>query len=483
MSCFLKATARSVFIYDAFRSFSPFFDFCIYKPNCLCYNVLATQLHNCPIGWAFLLVVKMHALFSPTHWTEVVSQQSGLCVFRCVAHAAHFFIWRISMRKLVWLICLFLSLTCFFAGCEDNVEKGKSEKTERSEETENSKENGNHVHSYGNWKATIYATCHQEGQEQRSCSCGKTESRSIDKLPYVERWFVADYTSKVIAYITTTNYQTFALEIYGSGEMDIDSYISLYGTVPWETYSASITSAIVGEGVTKLGSMTFYNCKNLTNVELPSTLIGIGEGAFGYCSKLKTVNIPNTVSRIERYAFHSCKVLESINIPSAVTYIGEDAFYDCKAIEKVYITDVSKWCAISFGGGKSTPMIYMPDLYVNNKVLSGTLNLSDSVKTIGKYSFYGCDITNVIISDSALQIGEYAFAECSKLTYVKIGTGVKHISATAFLDSALKEVIFENTQGWYWLSPGGSSSPQYINLSELYSISSCLSNGQYVWKR
>ena len=45
---------------------------------------------------------------------------------------------------------------------------------------------GTHTHTYGDWTVVTNATCTVEGKEERSCSCGEIESRSIAKLAHVE---------------------------------------------------------------------------------------------------------------------------------------------------------------------------------------------------------------------------------------------------------------------------------------------------------
>ena len=39
-----------------------------------------------------------------------------------------------------------------------------------------------HEHSYGDWKTVKAAQCFEEGEEERKCSCGKVESRSIKQI-------------------------------------------------------------------------------------------------------------------------------------------------------------------------------------------------------------------------------------------------------------------------------------------------------------
>ena len=42
-------------------------------------------------------------------------------------------------------------------------------------------------HSFGEWKATKNATCTVTGMEERRCSCGETEKRSINTVPCKEK--------------------------------------------------------------------------------------------------------------------------------------------------------------------------------------------------------------------------------------------------------------------------------------------------------
>ena len=44
--------------------------------------------------------------------------------------------------------------------------------------------------------------------------------------------------------------------------------------------------------VTSIRNKAFSYCTNLTSVEIPETVINIGECAFGFCTSLKSVKIP-----------------------------------------------------------------------------------------------------------------------------------------------------------------------------------------------
>ena len=57
---------------------------------------------------------------------------------------------------------------------------------------------------------------------------------------------------------------------------------------------------------------TFYNCKSLDNVCLPSGISKIGVCAFGDCSNLKQIILAATIETIEKRAFVGCENLINV---------------------------------------------------------------------------------------------------------------------------------------------------------------------------
>jgi hypothetical protein len=62
------------------------------------------------------------------------------------------------------------------------------------------------------------------------------------------------------------------------------------------------------------------------SVEIPSSVVTIGESAFLGCFRLTSVLLPNSVTTISKSAFANCYDLTSIEIPNSVKTIGEFAF-------------------------------------------------------------------------------------------------------------------------------------------------------------
>ena len=220
---------------------------------------------------------------------------------------------------------------------------------------------------------------------------------------------------------------------YCSGLTSITIPDSVTSIGYWAFYHCSgLTNVTIPDSVTSIGGAAFRDCSGLTSVTIPNSVTSIGASAFRDCSGLISVTIPNSVISIDSGTFYGCSGLTSITIGNSVTSIGDSAFSDCSGLKGVYITDIEKWCKISFKNDVSNPLYYAHNLYLNNKLVTD-LVIPESVTSIGAYAFSGCNgITNITIPESVTFIGYRAFYNCSGLKGVTIGNGVTSIDAYAF---------------------------------------------------
>ena len=128
-------------------------------------------------------------------------------------------------------------------------------------------------------------------------------------------------------------------------------------------------------------------------------------------------SIRKGVKVIGNWAFCSCK-LTSINIPNSVTTIGEHAFSGCDSLTSINIPNsVTMIGKGAFSGCDSLTSI----------------NIPDDVTTIGEGAFGGChSLTNINIPNSVTTIGTGAFFYCLSLTSINIPNSVTTIGKGAF---------------------------------------------------
>ncbi len=175
-------------------------------------------------------------------------------------------------------------------------------------------------------------------------------------------------------------------------------------------------------------------------LKLPNTLEEIGELAFLYCSQLDSLTLPNSVKTIGQNAFHECSGMVSLVVPNSVTTITEEgsAFgYVSNVIYNGPLTHSNNWGAKCLNGYVDGKLVYKDKehtiLAAASCNLKGNVNLPNSVITIGRYAFFSkfSKTTAVMTGSSLREIGNYAFFECN-ISSVVIPSTIKSIGSSAF---------------------------------------------------
>lgn len=118
---------------------------------------------------------------------------------------------------------------------------------------------------------------------------------------------------------------------------------------------SSLTDITLPNSVTSIGGGAFAECSSLTSITMPNTVTSIGNGAFYHCSSLKNIAIEivdwekrnyfaNYVAKSSilpestfHYSYNGKKLEGEIEIPTSVAGIGNYALYKCEDVIGIVI--------------------------------------------------------------------------------------------------------------------------------------------------
>lgn len=181
-------------------------------------------------------------------------------------------------------------------------------------------------------------------------------------------------------------------------------------------YQSSIKSVVVEDGVTGLGSRLFYNCSNLTTVDMSAnkTLETLGDCVFQNCTSLTSITLPASVTTIGFGCFLKCSSMVTADLSATqVTALRNRTFTNCYIMEtiKLPITvkdfsvadDASSRSAFYACGEKAeSTSVYYPGTEAEWAALMASTDPDNSycATQIGTYSI------SVICSDTTVDDGD-----------------------------------------------------------------------------
>lgn len=280
------------------------------------------------------------------------------------------------------------------------------------------------------------------------------------------------------SYLTWTLDDNGTLTISGFGRMNNYSYDFGPQPAPWTNVKNSITSVIIEDGVTTIGSSAFVECINLKKVVLADSIKEIGMCAFEKCSSLTSVKLPSKLTTIERSTFYECTNLTEIYIPSGVTSIEDNAFFRC-GFENINIPDgVTKIGEHVFNQCNNLISVSFPDSVteMGESVFRfceslKSVRLSNNIKTIGECTFFRCEeLESLIIPEGVTQIMDSALFDCKSLKNLSIPKSMENIESHSLGHTYDLENIFYGGNEDNWVKIGGlytssGARPDNINFN------------------
>lgn len=260
----------------------------------------------------------------------------------------------------------------------------------------------------------------------------------------------------------------------------------------------------VRDGTERIGNDAFSG-RNITGIQLPDTLIEIGEKAFADCEKLTAIELPEELQTIKWYAFGGCTNLEKVTLPEGLTTLGSAAFAHCTSLTEMTIPNGVTELSATFVDCVSLSKLTLPDdlktmkngviegcnsletlnlpatlqsisgtwpghlktittapasvrymsedgilydkqengiLFVNASI-TGHVTVREGIATIGETAFSGRKgLTSITLPESCISIGDAAFKDCTALSSVEFPDKLESIGKEAFCNTGLQSIEF-----------------------------------------
>ena len=169
--------------------------------------------------------------------------------------------------------------------------------------------------------------------------------------------------------------------VLGSGVTKLDSYSFYYCT------SLKEIKFSTDSGFTTLGQYSLAYCYKLTSVVIPNSVTTLSTYVFSYCTSLKRLVLPTntTLKAISNYTTQYCYSLESVTIPSQFTSLGTYVFRYCTALESI--------------------------------------TLPSTFTSIGSYAFaYAYNLRYISLPSTVTSLGTYAISYCYGLQKIRFNS-------------------------------------------------------------
>ena len=212
---------------------------------------------------------------------------------------------------------------------------------------------------------------------------------------------------------------------------------------------------MIPEGVTEIGNEVFSECKNLTGITFPSTLVRIGERAFLNCSSLSSIALPDGLISIGTAAFSGCNCLTgTITLPGNIVNLETDVFRDCRGLSGVVIPDgVKSIGERAFGSCTGIKSMELPDGVMNierwafeNCSSMTSIKLPENLTKISEGILIGCTgLKEIQLPKNITSIENNAFDNCTGLVTIEVPDSVTYIGGRVFIGTQLTAVAIPDS--------------------------------------
>ncbi len=198
-------------------------------------------------------------------------------------------------------------------------------------------------------------------------------------------------------------------------------------------YLNEVYSVIIPDGVIEIKSLSFAECDLLEEIDLPSSLISIGDSCF-VLSGIQRLELPEGLVYLG-YEVFAGSAIEMISLPSTLHYLDRNPFVRCERLTDISISPDNPYYFTNGGvlyESSDARLICFP-----NGLRNGHCEIPDGTRIIGREAFaYTNHPFEVVLPEGVIELEYYAFSYCSYMD-IWLPESISNIDDFAFYDQGI----------------------------------------------
>lgn len=229
--------------------------------------------------------------------------------------------------------------------------------------------------------------------------------------------------------------------------------------------NSRIRNLVVPDKVESIGSNAFFFCRNLESITLGSAIKDIETDAFSYCNNITSITVRATNPPATHYGSFSYLPKATLVVPKGCVDAYKNSKYDWSKFAKIVDGD-----AAPAGKPETLENVVVDGITYNTYADTQTAELCNgheckddviipetieingvkyAVTKINDYSFGYTDVTSVSLPNTLETLGDEVFIGCEKLKKINLPKSVKVMGINPFAECKLTDFAFDVHNPYY----------------------------------